>query len=701
MKGSNQYTGGCPGNCSCCEGKTNTGSIKGDLTIALAGQPNTGKSTIFNMLTGARQHVGNWPGKTIEKKEGIFTLDGQTGHVVDLPGTYSLTANSQEETIARDFILHHAPDVVVIVVDASQLERTLYMVAEVVLFPVPLVIVLNKKDAAEKKGITIDAKKLEESTGVKTIAMSALTGEGKDELIKAILSTDNDAEYRKPDLNKSFGPVYKEVLELLRENEISVYPVEWAALKLLEEDKAVVADIKNVLDSKAWHRLEVMLKTCKRGTITGADARFTWIKRLTENSQISEKGSVKQHRFDRLALHPLGGTVISLVILVLGIIAAYIIMVPLMIPGYILFLLAAGTLRDVLIPVSPLLGSMFCDGILYGVSAGFVMLGFIGGVFFILGILESSGYLARLAYMFDPYMNRAGLHGKSVIPLLMGLVCNIFGVMGTRVIDSSRQRLVTLVVTPVIPCKALLLVIGFITAIFFGHLAVPIFLSLIVVMIAYIIMTSFFLRKYILPGEQTGLIMELPPYQKPIWKDVFMYVYAKVKSFWHRGFWFITIAFFLTWAAVYFPGGSIENSYLAAFGHTIEPLGRIMGLDWRLFIVLIISFFSKEATLGVMAIIFGAAVSDTVNVNFISIDMAIWAVVNGDFGAYLASAGITPASALAFIYAVFFSLPCTGTLAIIYGETRSYKWTAGVLCYSLFMTFLMGSLAYRAGLLIF
>jgi ferrous iron transport protein B len=283
----------------------------------------------------------------------------------------------------------------------------------------------------------------------------------------------------------------------------------------------------------------------------------------------------------------------------------------------------------------------------------------------------------------------------------MGLVCNILGVAGTRVIDSWRQRLVTLVVTPVIPCKALLVVVGFITAVFFGHLAVPIFLSLCLAMFADIVLTSFILRKFVLPGERTGLIMELPPYQKPAWKNVFTYAYAKVKSFYRRGFWFIVIASFLTWAGIYFPGGSIETSYLAALGHKIEPLGKIMGLDWRLFITFLISFLSKEATLGVMAIIFGAAVSNTANVTLISMDKGIWAAVQGNFGAFLASTGITAPSALAFVFAVFFSLPCLGTLAMIYAETRSFKWTTGILCYYFFMSFLMGALAYQAGLLIF
>jgi ferrous iron transport protein B len=676
-----------------------------DFTVALIGQPNTGKSTIFNAITGANQHVANWPGKTVEKKEGHFRLKDRLGHIYDLPGTYSLTANSLEEVIARDFVLTEHPDVVVVVVDASQLERSLYMVTETIPLAAPMVIALNKIDVAGILGKEVDEKKLAQLTGIPAIPMDASKRKGIDLLLQTVAEVaENKAyQYREPDCPHVFGTAYAKLLHAVKGLSDSSEVAEWTTLKLLERDKAVANHLRSKIGAAEYGKIQQILDTVKDGRLLGPKARYDWIRHLVDQSVGCHKAAkiINQHGFDRFATHPVWGNAAALIILVLSAIAAYIVAMPLMLPGFGLFFLSSPLREKLALIAPPWVVSMLMDGIYEGIFMATTIIGFIGGVFLVLGVLESTGYLARLAYITDPFMRRVGLHGKSIMPLLMGFVCNILGVAGTRVIDSWRQRLATLLVVPVIPCKALFIVIAFIGTVFFGARAILVFAALLIVMLLYIAVTTLFLRKVVLPGERTGLIMELPPYQRPNWKNVFSDAFVRIKSFYRRGYWFIVGAAFVIWAGIYFPGDSIHSSYLAQLGGYLAPLGGLMGMDWRLFVSYLVAFTSKEATLGAMAVIFGTAVTGKTNVISIAIENKPWDVIHGDFGSFLGSAGISEASALAFVFAVFFSLPCYGTLGAVHAETRSYKWTLGILCYYFAGSVLMGILAYRIGLMVF
>lgn len=676
-------------------------------TIALAGQPNTGKSTVFNMLTGAKQHVGNWPGKTVEKKEGIVDYKEHTYHVYDLPGTYSLTANSLEERIARDFIIKEKPDVVVVVVDASQLERSLYMVAETIVLPVPVIIALNMMDVAEQEGRMVDPKALENSTGLKIIPMVASKKQGMNDLLEGIKDvihkTSNDPSSI-PDVEKAFGPLLKEIQTKVSGYVQSPYPENWITLKLLEGDKDVIRITKENMDDHLWNEVDTLLSKNQNGILIGAGARYEWIKQVIEGSvkHFDRKGSLtRQHKFDKVATHPVWGKLIAVGILILGIIAAYIVVIPVLLPG-LGIMLVSDRMHDILKGVAPVfIASMIADGFLPVFGLAIVILGAIGGIFLVFGFLEDIGYLARLAYVFDPFMSRLGLHGKSFMPLLMGLVCNIMGVTATRVIDSWRQRLVTLVMAPIIPCKALLIVVSFIGVVFFGTKAIFVYLALFIAMALHLFATSLLLRKFVVKGEHTGLIMELPPYHKPNFKTILGYARVRMKVFLKHGFWLMVAVGFITWVGIYFPRGDIETSFLATFGKAIEPLGRIMGMDWRLLISFLVAFASKEATLCTMAVIFGAATSARTSIEGMMLDRSLWSAVQDNFGSFLAGTDISEASALAFIFAVFFSLPCFGTLGVMYSETQSLKWTGGMLIYYFFASIVMGTISYHVGLLIF
>ena len=687
---------------SCCKApETMTPRAQRGLTIALAGQPNTGKSTLFNRITGANQHVGNWPGKTVEKKEGFFKIDDETVHLFDLPGTYSLTASSVEERIARQFVLEENPDLVVAVVDATQLERSLYMVAELSLLEIPMVVAINKMDLAEKRCIHIDTMALSSAMGMPVVPVSAFTRKGLEPLFE-ILKHPVSPSIFMDEMIEAFGESLKRLPQIVQQAEFASVSHRWFALKLLEGDAGIEAQVRSALSPDAYDELQGIRAKAGDGLRKGTEARYRWIESLLAESGMETAPLPNPlGRFDRLAIHPIWGKPLALLILAFGILAAYVAAIPLMVPGMLLFF-SSSLLQKALTGVGPQwLAALVGSGLVSGLSAGLIILGFIGGVFFVMGILENTGYLARLAYIFDPLMKRLGLHGKSVLPILMGLVCNIAGVAGSRTIDTWRQRMATLMMVPIIPCKALLVVVAFICGIFFGGKAVLIMLSLFGVMALHLYITSRLLHRHVLPGESTGLLMELPPYQRPDFKSVCLYSFTHMKAFYKKGFWFVVIFSFCAWAGIYFPGGSINTSYLATLGRTLEPLGEIMGFDWRLSIAFVIAFLSKEATLASMAIIFGAASSANTDVMGMASDAGVMEIVHNSFRTTLADSGLHPASILAFVYAIFFSLPCFSTLGVIYSETRSVKWTAGSLAYYLSVSILMGMLAYRIGLLIF
>ncbi len=689
---------------SCCESPKQefTPSVHRSKTIALVGQPNTGKSTLFNMLTGGNQHVGNWPGKTVEKKEGKVSVGDETIHVYDLPGTYSLTANSLEETITRDFLIKEQPDAVVVVVDAGQLERSMYMIAEVAPLGIQMIVALNKMDLAANQGYKIDSDAFERMTGLVTIPITASRNKGIPELLKAIAKTGiaESPESLSMALPGADLPQYDSVLKSVRNNLPPGYSAPWLTIKLLEGDTEVASMMAEHLPRDSWAEIKSILPPVDEGQMTVAKTRYDWIRKYLSGLVVSKSFRFKRNRFDVAATHPVWGKLIGLGVLFFGIVAAYLVSIPLMIPGLAAFFLA-NPLQQALTGIIPTsICNLIGDGLMGGLSISLIILGFIGGVSTVLGFLENSGYLARLAYCFDPFMGRIGLHGKSIMPLIMGFVCNILGVAASRVIDTWKQRLATLAIAPIIPCKGLFILVSVIIAVFFGAQAPIIFFSLALVTIVYLSVTSLILQKHILKGDSSGLIMELPPYHMPNWRNIRIFATLRMKIFYRRGFWFIVATCVIVWFGIYFPGGSIDNSYLARFGKKLEFFGQVVGWDWRFCIIFIIAVFSKEATLGAMAVIFSA----TVNTDLfgMAMDQDFQAYLrSGDFGSFLANTGLSKASALSFVFAVFFSLPCVATLAAIFAETRSLIITTGAFLYYFSVSIIMGGLAYLVGLMVF
>jgi ferrous iron transport protein B len=675
------------------------------ITIALAGQPNTGKSTIFNLLTGSRQHVGNWPGKTVEQKTGSYIHQNQTYHVVDLPGTYSLTANSLEEIIARDYIFKEQPDIVVVVVDAAQLERTMYLLAELLPLPSPVILGLNMMDVAEKEGRRINQKILEQQLAIPVAPMTAVKNKGVAELIETVhrfVCNEEKSSKKIPGLQHSHQPILNQIKKTIEGSVPPIYSEDWTALKLFEGDTAISGLIKKRIPIEKWQELAEILSHNKDGSLKMASTRYAWIQQITDvavEQTNHNKTKVRRGWFDTIATHPFWGGLLAIVIIVAAFMVAVTASMPLIIVGTTGLPTLISWTREALAGAPQWLVAMIADGLMTGVGMATAFLGFMVGMFLVIGTIEDVGYMARIAFVADRFMSRIGLHGKSFLPMVSSLGCNIAGVLGCRVVDSWQQRMMTLVMVPIVPCSAVWGLVGFIGVLFFGSMMPLIIIMLLLTLVAWLSLTGFLLKRTVVKGKTEGMIMELPPYHIPNWRTILLFTWRNTKSFLIRGFTVVAGASFVIWTLSYFPNHDFNSSFLATAGRFLEPVGGLMGLDWRLMVALLASMVSKEAALATLAVLYGLPSGEG--------GTSLTGMITSGHGveqsavAITLQAAISPASALAFIFAVFFSIPCLGTLGAISSETKSLKWTMGAAAYYLLATFLFGFLAYRIGLVIF
>ncbi len=664
------------------------------VTIALAGQPNTGKSTLFNALTGSSQHVGNWPGKTVEQKTGQFSYNNQEFDLVDLPGAYSLNGNSPEEEITRDYLLERKPDCVVVVADGSQLERTLFMLAEVRQLPLRFVLVITMMDIAARQGFEIAEKELERKLDIPVVCLTATKGGGIDQFRKTVAST------LKKEITEtekcSFHPLTYSIAEQLGDLE---FPI-WHAGKLLEGDTDIFARVEKQLSQEHWEKIKSLLPSVSDSITETAKEKHRWIAGLLEDVICTkEKAAAKKdrrYRFDALATHFFWGKIVAFFILLLALGLAIVVAFSAMYPLYAIMTKAGLWLHQYLQGLPEWLISLLADAFFPALCMSAMMFCFLVPLFFMIGTLEDIGYLARFSYIFDRMMNRMGLHGKSCISFLMSFACNMGGIASTRTIDSWRQRMITNVLTSIVPCAAMWGVVGFVAVLFFGKYAILVILALFLAMLVVLYLSSLLLRRFLPAKRIFGLIMEIPPYHPPNFTTISRYTWRFIKGFIKRGATLITAIFMLTWFLSYFPDGNIETSWLAELGRFLNPIGSLMGMDWRLMVALIASVASKEASLAVLAVVYGLS-GDASSLNVLMLQQAS---VGQDFGGILL-ASISPATALAFVFAMFFSIPCIGTLGTLYAETDSLKWTVIAACYYTATSLVMGICAYQIGLLIF
>lgn len=632
------------------------------VLVALAGQPNVGKSTLFNLLTGLNQHVGNWPGKTVERKEGVFVFDGTTYRVVDLPGTYSLTANSVEEVITREFIVRERPDVVVALVDAAILERSLYLVAELMPLPAPVVVALNMMDVAEQEGVRIEPQVLEAALGVPVVPMIATRNEGiYDLLAKVDEVAQGDYPYfpSLPQIREDHRDVLEAVEEVIQDRVPGPYPEDWVALKLLEGDEKITEMVNDALSADRRQELQQILLDHDDALVAVASGRYEWIGRMIRaaltrptTGPISVTG-----KLDRWATHPLWGLAVMAGILGLVFWLTYAVGAPLqeLLDTYVVGTLAR-LARTVLSGTPAWMVDLVADGMIGGVGAMLTFLPILMIFFAVMGILEDVGYLARAAYVMDRFMHLMGLHGKSFLPLFLGFGCNVPAVLGTRVIESDRARLLTILLAPLVPCTARMTVIAFLAPAFFGSAATLVSWGMILLALTVLALSGILINKLMFRGERAAFIMELPIYHLPNWRTIAMRVWQRSLSFIRKAGTLILTVSIAVWALSTLPGGEIDTSYLARIGQLLQPVGRLMGFDWRLTVALLTSFIAKENSIATLGVLFGTG--------------------GGAGLANQLAETFSGSAALAFLTVQMLFIPCAATVAVIRQEIGSWKWTA-------------------------
>ena len=629
--------------------------------LALAGQPNVGKSTLFNSLTGLNQHVGNWPGKTVERREGSFRWGDRQYGIVDLPGTYSLTANSPEEIITREFILREGPDVVVAIVNAASLERSLYLVSELIALPTKLVVILNMMDVAEQEGITVEPRVLEAALGVPVIPMTATRSTGINkfyEVVQEALDGRQILAPRLPEIRPDHRATLDEILHHIHGFVPAPYPEEWVALKLLEGDTEITRAMQGILPPETWSAVYNLMRQHDDALLAIASGRYEWIGRMVRAAIVQPKiGQISlTKQLDRWAVHPFWGLVILAGILGLVFWLTFTIGSP--IQGWLDAQIMGGLagLASQLLASAPFwIRGLIVDGVIGGVGAVVTFLPVMIIFFAVFGLLEDMGYMARAAFVMDNFMHIMGLHGKSFLPLFLGFGCNVPAVLGTRVIDSKPARLLTILIAPLVPCTARMAVVAFLAPAFFGSKALFVSWGLVLVSLISLVLSGAVLNKIIFKGQRSAFIMEMPLYHIPNRRTIGLLIWQRSLSFLKKAGTNILAMALVIWVLSFLPNGDLSQSYLVQFGKWVEPVGRWMGFDWRLTVALITSFPAKENAVATLGVLFGsspaAALAQTLTSTF------------------------SVASGLSFLVVTMLFIPCMATVAVIRQETNSWGWT--------------------------
>ena len=597
------------------------------LTFALVGNQNSGKTTLFNQLTGSNQHVGNFPGVTVDRKDGMIRGYKDT-LITDLPGIYSMSPYSSEELVSRDFVLNEKPKAIINIVDATNLERNLYLTMQLLKMEIPMVVALNMMDELRGNGGTVDINIMESMLGVPVVPISAAKNEGVDELIRHAIHV---AKYQEKPLKQDFcspedhkGSMHRAlhaVSHLIEDHaERSGVPVEFASVKLIEGDERISARLE--LDENEQETLgHIVLQMEKeRGLDAGAavaDMRFDYIERVCEACLIRPKESlehIRSRKIDRILTGKY--TAIPLFIIIMGLVF------------FLTFFLIGPFLQDVLatgigslsalaekamisVHVNETIQSLVINGIFEGVGSVISFLPLIIILFFFLSMLEDSGYIARVAFVMDKVLRRIGLSGRSIVPMLIGFGCTVPAVMSTRTLPSDRDRKMTILLTPFMSCTAKLPIYSFFVAAFFPQHSWLIITGLYVLGILVGVLAALLYRKTLFRGNAVPFVMELPNYRIPSPRNVVLLMWEKAKDFLQRAFTVILIATIVVWflKSFNFQLQLVEeaDSMLAAVGNVLAPLFKPVGLgDWRLVTSLICGFMAKESVVSVMGVLFGS-----------------------------------------------------------------------------------------------
>lgn len=643
------------------------------MRLALLGQPNSGKSTLFNGLTGSHQRVGNWPGKTVEKKLGTCTRGGTTYTVCDLPGAYSLSAMSDEEQVTQEYIASGEADVVCLMVDASQLARSLYMLADFAGAKVPCVLGLNMIDVAQAQGKQINAGLLQQRLGIPVVEMSANNPVYYDSLTSAI---DKAA--------RENACVSVDSLKALYEQRSPEWSEAYCRL-------AATAGAADGRFDAVWLAAREAAGT-EKGAVNCATARFLWVDQLIEGVQVTTDVDAPKFlaRLDRALMSPRWGKLVGVFVCLGALIAGIICGAPLMMLGQIPSALSA-PIAEALVSVGApdMLVSFLSSTLMVVLYFVLSMAGFVFGIAFVFGILDEAGVVARISYLFDGTMSKLGLPGKVMMPFLSGFGCNIGSVTGMRVVDSWGQRVLAIAMCWAVPCGSTMAIIPTLGLTFFGPAGMfGVILGIAVgIPIVMVIVAKVFGNKLAPASERAGLVMELPPYHKPRIKPLFFMALRRYKHIALRAFKVIMVVAAVFWLLTYSPTGLIENSVIGSIGVALDPITQFFGMGWRTFVAFLGSILAKEAMVGVLAAVFASA------------DPSLLAAASGATASSFSLASLTSQisgpEALAFMFAVAFNVPCVMTLGTTYSETHSLKWTVVIALFYVAMALVISFVVFH------
>lgn len=654
-----------------------------EFVIGLTGQPNVGKSTVFNLLTGLNQHVGNWPGKTVERKEGFHFRNRTRLRIIDLPGTYSLSAASDEERITRDFLLHEQPDVVIMIADASALERNLYLLAELLALPVPVVLGLNMMDIAEDQGIQIEPNVLEAALGLPVVPLVASRNKGVEKLIEVAAQLARDPQRfqpTRPAIADAHAEVLARVENLLLHKVPQPYQPDWVATKLLEGDSEITEKAHSWLSEEEWRPVHALLAEHEDAVLDIAGGRYEWIGRMIRAAITQPRmGQISfTDRFDKIAVHPLWGLLLLLAAFGLIFLLTFTVADPIQewLDVTIVERLRTG-LASLLAGAPPWVVGLLANGVVGGVGIVVTFLPILIIFFTVLAFLEDTGYLARAAYIMDRFMHALGLHGKSFIPLFLGFGCNVPAVMGARVIGEKSGRLLTILLAPLVPCSGRLIVLAFLAPVFFGAYALVAAWSLVAINMLVLAIVGIVLNRTVFSGQHAAFIMELPLYHMPNVRTIAFFVWNNTWAFLRKAATIILLVSVIVWTLSNYPGPDVEHSYLARLGRSLAPVGELMGMDWRMIVALLSGFIAKENVIATLGILYGTGTE--------AIGLA-----------RTMSASISPATGLAFLVVNMLFIPCVATVAVMHQETRSWRWTLFSVALLLVISLSAGVIFYQA-----
>ena len=665
-----------------------------EIVVALAGNPNSGKTTVFNELTGSHQHVGNWPGVTVEHKEGTTRRHGRAFRVVDLPGIYSLSPYSQEEIIARDFLLNERVDVIVNIVDASNLERNLYLTTQLLELGLPTIVALNMVDVAEGMGQKLDIPMFASLLGVEIVPTVAARGEGMGAILDRALQLIEHG-YEAPRSARHSPEVEIEVSKLLdriRVNPDCVLPLRWLLIKTLEGDPEArrrlagcsedAQDTLRKVDETRRH-LEQGFGGDPEAVI--ADGRYGFIGGLLREV-VTRTPSIDRiaasDRIDDVLLHRWLGIPIFLTLMWLtfkltfdvgGLFTNWIQM----------GVSALGAWASGAMPPGPL-ASLVVNGVIAGVGGVIIFVPSIAIIFVIISFLEDSGYMARAAFLMDRSMHLVGLHGKSFIPLLMGFGCNVPAVMATRTLETREDRLLTILINPLMSCTARLPIYILFTGVFFSTHGAMVIFSIYALGVILAVASGKLFKRILFAKAASPFVMELPPYRMPTLRGTMLHVWERTSLFLSKAGTMILAASVVIWVLGSLPWGvrfASENSLVGHLGRLIEPLVRPLGFDWKAAVALLFGVGAKEIVVSTLGVLYGGG--------------------HGTAGLQGALAtSFTPLTAYTFMVVSLIYVPCIATIAAIKRETNSWKWTLFAVSYSLVLAYVIGFAVYRLGMVV-